>query len=255
MSPPPQPKFLDPPLLYIVGFNPDKIRAASEADNEVERLHNNTLSHTEPAPSLSKLLITHFKVRGLLPKVDIICSERELQEFHVLCFSETHLQREDLSKPMIGNWTIFQKDPSSVLSVENLRGGGVASATAPHIAAVEVQLAPTVEGVEGVAITIACVLNSPINIVAVYRRETGLSMEDFLSTMDQSLKFLPDYPTVVVGDFNSDVLQLKKSTVSTFFQERVYQHHISTPATITGTCIDHAYKKKMSVSCYGAHDP
>ena len=58
------------------------------------------------------------------------------------------------------------------------------------------------------------------------------------------MDLLPDGPTVVIGDFNSDIL-FSVSAVSEFMKSKGYYQHVQGPTSDRGTCIDHVYSRNL----------
>lgn len=77
-----------------------------------------------------------------------------------------------------------------------------------------------------------------ISVITVYRRPNNENMMTFLHSMDHLLKRIDTNDTVVVGDFNADVLQNRANDLLQFMAERGFVQHVTQPTTNRGTCID-----------------
>ena len=83
--------------------------------------------------------------------------------------------------------------------------------------------------------------------MSIYRRPGGVPVQQFLSMMDQAMKLLSNGPTVVLGDFNSDIL-FQTPPVTAFMNRQGYKQHVTSCTSDRGTCIDHVYSRNLTKS-------
>ena len=75
-----------------------------------------------------------------------------------------------------------------------------------------------------------------------------MSLDAFLSALVAILNHITmsNIPTVVLGDFNEDLLQKPDSRVLSLMSSNRYKQLIETPTTDRGTLIDHVYYNRPS---------
>ena len=79
---------------------------------------------------------------------------------------------------------------------------------------------------------------------------TCVSLDAFLSALATVLDHVAvsDIPSVVLGDFNEDLLQKPDSRVLSLMSSNGYEQLVQSPTTDRGTMIDHVYYNRLSAT-------
>ena len=228
--------------LFITDFDPQKLKADESVKSEMKRLSAHPLIIPEKSPlymfpASQYLFLAHLNVACYLEKLQYI-QKAEWKDSDILCFTETWLQDEHI---LHTERNIFRKDRSSVPGLEDIRHGGVLVLASCICMEIPFQL----PSLEAIAVTVE-MQNAPnLNILVVYRKPTGVSLNIFFSSLEQAINILPNGPTIVIGDFNSDLL-FNISVVHEFMKSKGYYQHVQGPTSDRGTCIDHVYSRDLS---------
>ena len=89
-------------------------------------------------------------------------------------------------------------------------------------------------------------------VVAVYRRPQ-LPLSTFLPLLDDYLSRIPhqEIPTVVLGDFNEDLLSTAHSSrVVTLMTSKGFSQLVKLPTTDSGSLLDHIYYNHIATSTF-----
>jgi hypothetical protein len=123
----------------------------------------------------------------------------------------------------------------------NEKGGGVLIASPPNIHCLKCNWAVP-EKLECITVML-----QNVYVTNIYRRP-NLASKEFLQLVDGHLKRIPcDSASVIVGDFNEDLLSgIGTKIVHDFICSLGYEQIVQDPTTKNGTLIDHVY-------CKGVH--
>ena len=231
--------------LFIKNFNPASIKVNSSVISEMERLVTENLLPSLPAPHIVTLpssgivKIGHLNVRSYHAKLEDIMNDTCIAHTDVMCFTETYLkphQHVDSLPLKCGSSLLLRCDrPAS----QELSNGGVMVACVPDLLPelVHIQHSPSLEVVN------ILVNHHQICIIAVYRRPQ-LPLTTFLPLFTDYLRHLPlsDIPTIILGDFNENVLSSSHaSLLSRFMSSHGFSQLLTVPTTDQGTLLDHIY--------------
>ena len=239
--------------LFIKNFNPSSIKVSTAVVAEMERLTSDILLPPQPVPQVMALTSTewikieHLNVRSYRAKLEDVAEDKCIAHADVMCFTETHLK----SHHNVGNLTlngessIFYRYDRATSSAQDLSNGGVliACASSLHPLCTNIQHPPTLEIV---SIVVSTKPGHHICVVAVYRRPQ-LPLDTFLPLLSDYLGNLPQgMPTVILGDFNENLLPSTSSTrLLQLMSSLGYPQLVAEPTTDSGSLIDHVYYKPV----------
>lgn len=161
---------------------------------------------------------------------------------HFICLIETWIQPSGTT-PLLDNYDLihmprFSSYSSEVPLFKDLRGqthGGVGVYVRKDQRCRRLLLNPC--NIECVAVDVQDI---DANLVVVYRPESYTST--YLEQLRQLLLLLPHdgTATVIVGDFNQDML-MSDSSIRRCMEQHGFRQLMDTPTTDGGTLIDHVY--------------
>ena len=228
--------------LHILNFNPKAIKASDDVKQEMQRLNENLLSpipvHTCPPLSDTHVSIALLNVRSIVPKVPDISQDKSMKSAAILCFTETWLTEQQASPTLHDDYAVLRCDR---ISGEN-RGGVMLSV---HQSIIPTNVTNyTFSGIPIEALTTTLVLpnHKQLQVTVVYRSPSVSSnilmdiMSGILSQMAAS-----DLPSIVLGDFNDDLLTTANSPLTSLMFSHGYSQLVHSPTTDNGTLIDHVY--------------
>ncbi|XP_071176421.1 uncharacterized protein [Mytilus edulis] len=188
-------------------------------------------------------IILH-NIQGLIPHINDIRSNSDILSANFVCLTETWLKNETV--PCLKGFNFLHKNRfSSYPSKKNVfkqlkrkKNGGVGIYIG-H----DQQCCPiTLDSVNMECIVIF-IKEINTNLVLIYRTETYPSSV-FLDELYEVLFSLPqeneNTSTIVLGDFNQDVLK-KDSSIEQFMAKQGFSQVVSHPTTDGDTLIDHVY--------------
>ena len=236
--------------LQILGkYDPTKIRADSKVTKEMQRLQEKTLqipASLTPTQDTGCLRLSHINVQGYLTNLpDVLCDDN-LRNCDIVCYTETHLNHtQDVSRKCQPNpnFQQFRKDRE----VDNTKGG------------VMVHVDPTLQpkvlpifinNLEFVAIEIRSHKGRQLQIVTVYKPPSSLSTAVFLHKLQDLLDQLhtETKDTILVGDFNEDLLVQSNPQIKDVMQEHHFKQQITKPTTDYGSLLDHIYHNMSNIT-------
>lgn len=236
--------------LFIKNFNPASINVSMPVITEMERLSNHYLP-SEPLPQVVTLpthewiKIGHLNVHSYMAKQEDILKDRPMNQADIMCFTETFLKPHqhitDVLLPSKEQSEVFRLDHVAT-STEDLGNGGIMIACStlllpeslaiPHSTILEVK-----------SIVITTQFNFKICVVVVYHRPQ-LPLGTFLPLFDNCLSKIPyqTIPTIVLGDFNDDLLPTPSSSkLLRLMSSRGFSQLVTMPTTDSGSLLDHIY--------------
>ena len=246
--------------LHIINFNGKVIKASQDVKDEMERLNNNLLS---PLPMFTcpdnYISIALLNVRSLVAKLPDIQCDHSLTSAGILCFTETWLTPQVSSPVILGNHQVIRSDRTS----GDNKGGVLISIPANMQASNETEFSPSGVLIEALSTTLLLPNGCSIRLTVVYR-SPSVSIDNLLCMMSGLLHHLESYdmPSIVLGDFNEDLLAKPNSRMVTLMSQYRYSQLVHTPTTDKGTLIDHVYcnippqfiKIQVTDTYYSDHD-
>ena len=226
--------------LHILNFNPKAIKASTDVLNEMTRLNTKLL---RPAPPLRFLSLheTHItvcllNVRSLVAKLADIEHDIYLKAADVVCFRETWLTASQASPSIVNDQVAVRCDRQT----GDNKGG--------TLICIPKQMDPTslralaFSGIEIACSTLTLPNGNNMQIVAVYR-SPNVSLQALTTTILTVLNYLStaDMPTLILGDFNDNILGQSNSSVVSLMSSHGYTQLVTSPTTSRATLIDHVY--------------
>ena len=102
-------------------------------------------------------------------------------------------------------------------------------------------------GIEVIVTTLSLPNDKYLQIALLYRSPTT-PMQQLISMLTRMLNYVSvsNAPTVILGDFNDNVLDKPDSPVVSLMSTHGYTQLVNSPTTAKGTLIDHVYYNKPS---------
>ena len=226
--------------LYIVNFNAKAIRKSDLVDDEMTRLRDRLLQTIPPIqclPCTSHVTIALLNVRSLVAKLPDIQADTDLMSTNVLCFCETWLSPAQPSP-------VVSTDHDVVLrcdrSMNDHKGGAMICVSNT------MQSSNTVKFVfNGIEILVTClhIADERLQVAVVYR-SPSVPMRQLVQLMTRILQHVSatGLPTVILGDFNDDLLHCDHvSELQLLMSSNGYVQLVNEPTTDRVTLIDHVY--------------
>ena len=228
--------------LHILNFNPNAIRASDDVKVEMQRLSNNLLNpipvFTFPPLSNNHISVALLNVRSIVPKLPDIHEDECLQSAAILCFTETWLTEQQTSPTLVDCHTVIRCDR---MSGENK--GGVLISVHQSVQPITVtNYRPNGVLIEATSVTLLLPNNKHLQITLVYR-SPSVSRSTLVSLIFEILNQIStsDMPSIVLGDFNDDILTERNHSLSSHMSRYGYSQLVHSPTTDSGTLIDHVY--------------
>ena len=225
--------------LHICNFNPKAIKKSTDVENEM----NNNLLQSVPVLSHDPSCVTValLNVRSIIAKLPDIRADSNLRSASVLCFCETWLNAAQPSPMLIENQVDIRCDR---VTCENK--GGVLMCVPSHMTPFNVQRF-AVSGIEVVSATVKLPRSECLQIATVYR-SPSVPQATLITLLRRLLAHLTQSttPSIVVGDFNEDLLHNPNSALVRLMESSGFTQLVKCPTTPQGTMIDHAYYKDTS---------
>ena len=225
--------------LYITDFNPQKIKIDMHVQNEMKRLRETALRISSPtsfflSSSIFTLKIGLLNVNGFLQHLDDIKLDDNIHLLDIIAFTETHL-KTDHSFSNINlaglNYNILRKD-----RIKANNGGLMFLTTSTYnIHEEELLDSNTIE-----YLSISLTTFTKLRIVLIYR-EPQMKFNIFKKTLNTLLKNTAGTPTLIIGDFNDDLLQTKCEHIDKLFSSFNFKQLVNCPTTDYGSLLDHVY--------------
>lgn len=113
----------------------------------------------------------------------------------------------------------------------------------------------TFTGTEVACCTLTLPNASHMQVIALYR-SLSVPLQGLTTTLHRILAFAStvDIPTIVLGDFNEDILSQRNSSIVSLMSTHGYTQLVTSPTTDRGTFIDHVYYNRPSSTIVQVHD-
>ena len=226
--------------LHILNFNAKAIKASIDVENEMTRLNKKTLP---PVPQLqcfslpdNYVTIALLNVRSVIGKLADIKQDMCLKAAKVICFCETWLTGSQASPIILNNAVVVRCDRQT----GDIQGGTmiyIPSYMQPHHTC-----SFTSSGIEIACSTLTLHNTNLLQILVLYR-SPNVPMQALISMLLRMLLYVSttDMPTLILGDFNEDILTQPNSSIVSLMLSHGYTQIVSSPTTAKGTLIDHVY--------------
>ncbi|CAH1232472.1 PIF1 [Branchiostoma lanceolatum] len=221
--------------LYLLTFEASAISVNLDVLKEMDRLQQE-LVPMAPQPSSTSthntcLNIKLLNIRSYLEHLQDLKADSSTLPVDVFCFVETFLYSNQQIEPFPPQAKAFRTDRVG-------RGGGVMTVAKQDLSPTQLRI--PVSGLEYTATTITKA-STTVTIINIYRSQS-LQEEFFIDRIQRLLELLPsDILTVVLGDFNFDLLKCPPPKILAAMEQFGFIQHVKAPTTDNGTLLDHVY--------------
>ena len=230
-------------LQILNDYQAKKIKADPNVAQEMTRLRNHQL--ITKSPRIHKfndtwITIGQHNVRGYLPNKHDIVNNKLLCCPNIICITETHLQPIHKLPPTCQprqHYIAFRCDRNQQ-RLHNEKGG-VAVFVDPQYAPKDMLLPKT--DIEHVALTTTPCNGFTLQVIAIYApQKPGRRFAQQLDNLLDSAN-VHNTPTVIVGDFNIDLLTTPSNPITDTMKSYHMIQKIEDPTTDYGSLLDHIY--------------
>ena len=226
--------------LHILNFNAKAIKSSSDVQNEMARLNNKLLP---PIPQLECLSLADNyvticlqNVRSFLAKLGDIEQDICLKAANILCFCETWLTTSQPSPRILNDRIVIRCDRQS----GNSKGGSMLCV--PRCMQPSQTCTILANSIEVACSKLTLPNANQMQIFVLYRSPNA-PLQTLLTTLCRVLVYASeaDIPTVILGDFNIDILSQLNSNIVRLMSDHGYTQLVTSFTTASGTLIDHVY--------------
>ena len=174
-------------------------------------------------------------------------------ETDVMCFTETYRTHDYNIQRFLDFYGFVQFRQDVPNEQDHQDQHGILICVSPRLHPNELTLLK-VDNLESKVVVIET-SKSRLVICTVYRKPS-LSMNLFVELLAKLLGLLPDnVPTVILGDFNDNLLSDGITRLVTFMCKHGYKQYVSYPTTDNGSIIDHVYfNRQDDTAIVDVHD-
>ncbi|XP_071153638.1 uncharacterized protein [Mytilus edulis] len=238
--------------LLLQDLDEDKIYCTEQISTALQRMPKYLVEqHYDQNFKQNQLRILLHNIQGLIPHIEDLQANSDIQNVNFICLTETWMESNSVS-PNLTNFNLIHKPRSSSYSsakgifedLSNKKYGGVGI----YVRNQQQYTQLTFEScnIECVGLRIE---NIKTNIVVIYRPES-YTTSIFLEQLQRLLVAIPqdDGSTIVLGDFNEDILK-SNSAIQMFMKQFGFMQILHNPTTNGDTLIDHVYVRgKLQIS-------
>ena len=226
--------------LNIVNFNATAIKTSTDVENEMLRLNSKLL---QPMPELkcislsnSYVTLSLLNVRSIIAKMPDILQDNSLKHASILCFCETWLTPSQQTPVVQNNQVAVRCDRAS-----SDNKGGTMISVPRHMQPCHTQRFAS-NGVEVIITTLSLPNAKSLQIALLYR-SPSVPIQQLITMLTRILSYvsMSNTPTVILGDFNDNVLEQLESPIVSLMSTHGYAQLVNSPTTAKGTLIDHVY--------------
>ena len=231
--------------LNILNLNETKICVSKKIQEEMARLRSELLISCIPRlidiKASTKILF--HNVRSLHLHIDDVAGEYNVQAADINIFVETALCSSDNDDDYhIDDFRLFRNDVSADSNRRTCYGTAVYIKTDMPCA-----VEPCRANYNDVETTVS-VLYTPMSdlcVVGIYRSKSKVNMKAFIESLNDLLdNIIPRGPTVILGDFNVNLLETsseKNALTKNHLEQRGYTQLITKYTTDYKSLLDHVY--------------
>ena len=225
--------------LYILNFSASAIKKSNDVHSEMIRL-NTKLLQTVPKLQFqdNHNTIALLNVRSITAKLPDIACDGNLKYASILCFCETWLTPSQPSPVVQNNQIAIRCDRAS-----GDNKGGVMISVPQYIQPTNTYRYAS-NGIEALSTTLLLSNNTQIQVTLLYR-SPSIPLQTLTDLLSRVLNRIStsSLPTIILGDFNEDVLHHTESDsrIMNFMSRHGYTQIVNLPTTNKGTLIDHVY--------------
>ena len=172
-----------------------------------------------------------LNVRSIIAKLPDILQDNSLKHASILCFCETWLTPSQQTPIVQNNQVAMRCDRAS-----GDNKGGTMISVPQYMQPCHSQRFAS-NGIE-VVVTILSLSNAKSLQLALLYRRPSVQMQQLLTRVLNYVS-MSNTPTVILGDFNDNVLEQLESPVVSLMSIHGYAQLVNSPTTAKGTLIDH----------------
>ena len=226
--------------LNIVNFNVTAIKTSTDVENEMLRLKSKLL---QPMPELKCISLSNnyvtlslLNVRSIIAKMPDILQDNSLNHASILCFCETWLTPSQQTPVVQNNQVAMRCDRAS-----GDNKGGTMISVPQYMQPCHTQRFAS-NGIEVIITTLSLPNAKSLQIALLYR-SPSFPMQQLITMLTRILNYvsMSNTPTVILGDFNDNVLEQLESPIVSLMSTHGYAQLVNSPTTAKGTLIDHVY--------------
>ena len=235
--------------LFILNLCEDKIKVNPKVKEEIVRLRSKCklvpcVSGLTAVSYTNTLKILFHNVRSLHLNISDISRDCDVQATDISIFVKTALCARDTDEQYsIDGFHLFRND--FFHSEKNVR---TAYGTITYLkSTLDYPIPPFRYNCNNMEISVT-IVNEPVpnmHVVGIYRSRSKVNLHKLIEALDHvHVTLLFDKPTIIVGDFNIDLLKPsseQKALMQNLTDCREYSQLISQFTTDNRTCIDHIY--------------
>ena len=235
--------------LHILNFNPKAVKASQDVKAEMKRLNECLLDPIPvptypPSPDSSLVSIALLNTRSVVAKLPDIEQDINLTSAQIVCFTETWLIPEQDSPHLADHPAVVRSDRIT----GNTKGGVMMNIHK----AIQVSYGTNFNNIliETTTATLTLPTNAQLQVALVYR-SPSVPTSTLVTVMSNILNQLrmANMPTIVLGDFNDDLLAKPESRLASFMSHHGFSQLVHSPTTDNGSLLDHVYYNRPSDHC------
>ena len=207
--------------IHILNFNAKAVKSSSDVQDEMARLNNKLLPRIPQLKCLSLpdnyVKICLLNVRSLIAKLADIEQDMCLKAANVLCFCETWLTATQSSPSILSDQVVVRCDRQT-----GNNKGGTMICVPSHMQPSQT-CTFTSNSIEVACSTLTLPNTNQMQIFVLYR-SPNVPMQSLLTTLSRVLVYASNanMPTMILGDFNVDILSQPNSSILSFMSSYGY---------------------------------
>lgn len=233
--------------LFFLKFNENCISCNKDVTKEIQRMTSVQPLELLPlwTPGHSTITITHLNINSLAAHIKDLKADFILSRSDVICITETWLSsRHSNSSLKMDSFNILRVDRESCYNSDQIDNsklpyGGVCSYTSIQWSLQPLHDQNQDKGME-YELFKAERNSQSVLILHVYR-PPWITLKDFTRNLLQVIDKLDRLPTVIVGDFNVNIVKEPSNILLKALATKDFSQVVHSPTHISGSCIDHIY--------------
>ncbi|CAG2208314.1 unnamed protein product [Mytilus edulis] len=238
--------------LVIQDLNADKIYCTEQISTALQRMPKYLVQRQDELNlKQNQLRILLHNIQGLIPHIEDLQANSDIQNVKFICLTETWMEKKSAS-PNLEHFHLIHKPRSESYTstkgifndLSNKKHGGVGIYVRNQQQYTQLSLESC--NIECIGVNIDVIKT---NILVIYR-PVSYTTSIFLEQLQHVIDALPpeDGSTIVMGDFNEDILK-SKSQIQLFMEQNEFKQILNKATTDGDTLIDHVYVRgKLPIS-------
>ncbi|CAG2235584.1 unnamed protein product [Mytilus edulis] len=238
--------------LVIQDLNADKIYCTEQISTALQRMPKYLVQRQDELNlKQNQLRILLHNIQGLIPHIEDLQANCDIQNVNFICLTETWMEKKS-ALPNLEHFHLIHKPRSESYTstkgifndLSNKKHGGVGIYVRNQQQYTHLSLESC--NIECIGVNIDVIKT---NILVIYR-PVSYTTSIFLEQLQHVIDALPpeDGSTIVMGDFNEDILK-SKSPIQLFMEQNEFKQILNKATTDGDTLIDHVYVRgKLPIS-------